>query len=292
MIATVEDGKLIALRPDKDHPVSQGFACPKGIAFADLHNDPDRVTTPLRNRGDGTFEPVSWDEAMTDIAARLADIHRRHGSGALGWYFGNPGAFSYSHQLWLNVLLLGMGLEIAPVHRRLAGRQQPVRRQPVALRLTAGAAGARRPAHRLPRRHRRQPDRVARQRPHRPADPRPDARHRQARRARAGDRPAQDRDRRAVRVAGHRPGRRRLPAAVAAAGDAVREAGRPRGYRCPRPTDSTGWSGWPRRSPPRPPSSTPASRRTPCADWPAISSPLRVPPSTAGWAPASGATAR
>ncbi|HTY28865.1 MAG TPA: molybdopterin-dependent oxidoreductase, partial [Mycobacterium sp.] len=110
MIATVEDGKLVALRPDKDHPVSQGFACPKGIAFADLHNDPDRVTTPLRKRPDGGFEPVSWDEAMTDIAARLADIHRRHGSGALGWYFGNPGAFSYSHQLWLNVLLLGMGL--------------------------------------------------------------------------------------------------------------------------------------------------------------------------------------
>ncbi|HEY5151738.1 MAG TPA: molybdopterin-dependent oxidoreductase [Mycobacterium sp.] len=110
MIATVEDGKLVALRPDKDHPVSQGFACPKGIAFADLHNDPDRVTTPLRKRADGGFEPVSWDEAMTDIAARLRDIHRRHGSGALGWYFGNPGAFSYSHQLWLNVLLLGMGL--------------------------------------------------------------------------------------------------------------------------------------------------------------------------------------
>jgi anaerobic selenocysteine-containing dehydrogenase len=122
MIATVEDGKLIALRPDKDHPVSQGFACPKGIAFADLHNDPDRVTTPLRKRPDGGFEPVSWDEAMTDIAARLADIHRRHGSGALGWYFGNPGAFSYSHQLWLNVLLLGLNQfpsRFAPAHRRL-----------------------------------------------------------------------------------------------------------------------------------------------------------------------------
>lgn len=110
MVATVDDGKLVALRPDKNHPVSQGFACPKGIAFAELHNDPDRVTTPLRKRRDGAFEPVSWDEAMSDIAARLADIHRRHGAGALGWYFGNPGAFSYSHQLWLNVLLLGMGL--------------------------------------------------------------------------------------------------------------------------------------------------------------------------------------
>ena len=80
MVATVEDGRLVALRPDKDHPLSAGFACQKGIAFAEVQNDPDRVTTPLRRRPDGGFEPVSWDEAMTDIAARLADIHRRHGS--------------------------------------------------------------------------------------------------------------------------------------------------------------------------------------------------------------------
>lgn len=111
MIATVEDGKLVALRPDKDHPVSQGFACPKGIAFTEVHNDPDRVTTPLRRTPTGTFEPVSWDEAMTDIAERLGNIHRRHGAGAVGWYFGNPGAFSYSHQLWLVTLMVGLGLK-------------------------------------------------------------------------------------------------------------------------------------------------------------------------------------
>ena len=50
MIATVEDGRLVALRPDKDHPLSSGFACQKGIAFTEVHNDPDRVTTPLRRR--------------------------------------------------------------------------------------------------------------------------------------------------------------------------------------------------------------------------------------------------
>ena len=60
MIATVEDGRLIALRPDKDHPLSSGFACQKGIAFTEVQNDPDRVTTPLRrsrtasNRSPGT----------------------------------------------------------------------------------------------------------------------------------------------------------------------------------------------------------------------------------------------
>ena len=96
MIATVEDGRLVALRPDKDHPLSSGFACQKGIAFTEVHNDPDRVTSPLR-RGPNGFEPVGWDEALSDIAARLSAILRRDGSGAVGWYMGNPGAFSYAH---------------------------------------------------------------------------------------------------------------------------------------------------------------------------------------------------
>jgi anaerobic selenocysteine-containing dehydrogenase len=108
MIATVEDGRLVALRPDKEHPLSSGFACQKGIAFTEVHNDPDRVTRPLRRGPDG-FEPVSWDEAMTDIASRLTDIYRRHGSGAFGWYMGNPAAFSYSHLVWLQAFVKGLG---------------------------------------------------------------------------------------------------------------------------------------------------------------------------------------
>jgi anaerobic selenocysteine-containing dehydrogenase len=109
MIATVDDGRLVSLRPDKDHPLSAGFACQKGIAFTEVVNDPDRVTTPLRRGSDGRFEPVGWDAAMTDIAARLTDIHRRHGSGAIGWYYGNPGAFSYSHTLGLSMLMNAFG---------------------------------------------------------------------------------------------------------------------------------------------------------------------------------------
>jgi anaerobic selenocysteine-containing dehydrogenase len=108
MVATVTDGQLTALRPDKDHPLSAGFACPKGIAFTDVVNDPDRVLTPLR-RGPHGFEPVSWDTALDDIAARLTAIHRRHGSRAIGWYFGNPAAFSYSHLMAVMPFALGLG---------------------------------------------------------------------------------------------------------------------------------------------------------------------------------------
>lgn len=89
MIAGVEDGRLVSLRPDKDHPLSAGFACQKGIAFTEVVNDPDRVTTPLRRTAEG-FEPVSWDEAMSDIAARCIDIHRRHGSGASAGTWATP----------------------------------------------------------------------------------------------------------------------------------------------------------------------------------------------------------
>ncbi|MDV3126999.1 molybdopterin-dependent oxidoreductase [Mycobacterium sp. 21AC1] len=108
MIATVEDGRLTALRPDKDHPLSAGFACQKGIAFTEVVNDPDRVTTPLK-RTDYGFEPVTWDEALDDIATRVTEIHRRHGSGAFGWYMGNPAAFSYLHLFAAMVFAKGIG---------------------------------------------------------------------------------------------------------------------------------------------------------------------------------------
>jgi anaerobic selenocysteine-containing dehydrogenase len=108
MIATVEDGKLVALRPDKDHPLSAGFACQKGIAFTEVHNDPDRVTRPLRRTPAG-FEPVTWETALSDIADRLAGILRTHGSGAVGWYMGNPAAFSYAHTFAALMFIKGIG---------------------------------------------------------------------------------------------------------------------------------------------------------------------------------------
>ncbi|MEV6770521.1 molybdopterin-dependent oxidoreductase [Nocardia sp. NPDC051030] len=110
LIATVEDGKLVQLRADKEHPLSRGNACPKGIAFTEIQNDPDRVLYPLRRTPDGEFERVSWDEALDGIGERLRDIIRDHGRESLGWYFGNPSSFSYSHTLWLVGFQLAAGL--------------------------------------------------------------------------------------------------------------------------------------------------------------------------------------
>src|SRR6202035_1673247 len=79
LVATVDDGEVTRLRPDRDHPLSKGFACPKGMAMTGVQNDPDRVTHPLRKRADGTFEKVSWETALDDIGRRLKSLIRRHG---------------------------------------------------------------------------------------------------------------------------------------------------------------------------------------------------------------------
>ncbi len=109
MVATVEDGRLVQLRPDRDHPLSRGFACPKGIAFADIQNDPDRVLHPLRRTASGDFERVGWEEALADIAARLGAIRSEHGGDAIGGYFGNPSAFNMAHSLWFPAFMKALG---------------------------------------------------------------------------------------------------------------------------------------------------------------------------------------
>src|SRR3954462_5166027 len=110
MVATVEDGRLTQLRPDKEHPLSRGYACPKGIAMTGVQNDPDRVLYPLKRTGaPGEFERTTWEAAMNDIASRLRRLIDARGADSVAWYMGNPGAFSYSHTLWVKGFLDGLG---------------------------------------------------------------------------------------------------------------------------------------------------------------------------------------
>ena len=93
LVATVEDGTLVRLRPDHDHPVTHGFACSTGVRGADLHHDPDRVRRPQRRTGD-TFAPLGWDDAIGEIGARVDAIVAEHGPSVVGVYIGNPTAFN------------------------------------------------------------------------------------------------------------------------------------------------------------------------------------------------------
>src|SRR3954462_4693222 len=100
LVATVDGGRVERLRPDNAHPLSHGYACPKGIAMTEVQNAPDRVLHPLRKTASGDFERVGWDEALSDIGARLRAVRERAGGDSIGGYMGNPGGASYSPTLW------------------------------------------------------------------------------------------------------------------------------------------------------------------------------------------------
>ncbi len=85
----VEDGRMAAVRPDKSHPITHGYACIKGAHVADYQNDPDRLLVPERRSGSGGFEATDWDTAIGDIGGRLREIRRRFGPRAIATYWGN-----------------------------------------------------------------------------------------------------------------------------------------------------------------------------------------------------------
>ena len=79
IVAIKRDGAITRVLGDPDHPVSRGALCGKcALAYNGVFRDPDvRLQTPLKRagaKGEGRFEPVSWDEAIGDIAARFKAI--------------------------------------------------------------------------------------------------------------------------------------------------------------------------------------------------------------------------
>src|ERR1700757_2374837 len=61
---TLKGDEIVSIRGDRADVFSRGFLCPKGVALKDLHDDPDRVRTPLLRQADGSFAPATWDAAF------------------------------------------------------------------------------------------------------------------------------------------------------------------------------------------------------------------------------------
>lgn len=90
----VHDGAVTQIRGAAQDPFSRAYLCPKAVALKDLHDDPDRLRTPLIKR-DGKHVPASWDEAFAEIARRLPALQAQHGRHAIAVAVGNPVAHKY-----------------------------------------------------------------------------------------------------------------------------------------------------------------------------------------------------
>jgi anaerobic selenocysteine-containing dehydrogenase len=104
-LAIEHDGaKVVSIRGDKEDGFSRGHICPKALALKDVHEDPDRLRTPVRREGD-RFVEVSWEEAFADIGARLRKVRREHGKDAIGFCQGNPVLHNYGASIYAQTML-------------------------------------------------------------------------------------------------------------------------------------------------------------------------------------------
>jgi anaerobic selenocysteine-containing dehydrogenase len=95
MRVRVEDGKAVKVVGDPNHPPTQGVLCTKVSRYAERVHHRERLTVPLKRigrKGEGRFEPVSWNEALSIAAERLSDVVRREPQAVLPYsYAGTMG---------------------------------------------------------------------------------------------------------------------------------------------------------------------------------------------------------
>ncbi|MGM0454195.1 MAG: molybdopterin-dependent oxidoreductase [Thermodesulfobacteriota bacterium] len=101
---TMAGNRVEKIRGDKENPMSRGFCCPKGIALKDLHEDPDRLRSPMI-RENGRFRQAGWTEALSLVAEKLSAIRDKHGNDAVGVYLGNPNTHTMAGGLFIRPLI-------------------------------------------------------------------------------------------------------------------------------------------------------------------------------------------
>ena len=106
VLMTVEEGKVTKVTGNPDHVLSEGYICPKATAIPDIQNDPDRLRAPIKRTDDG-WEEISWDQALSEIAAKHQEIIA--GPKIASIFLGNPNAHNYSSSFSMRGLTKAWG---------------------------------------------------------------------------------------------------------------------------------------------------------------------------------------
>ena len=87
----VKDGKIIRVEGTMEHPYNHGKLCTKGSALRNYVYREDRIKTPLKRvgeRGEGKFEPISWEEAYKIIAENLNKVKNEYSASSVAFFSG------------------------------------------------------------------------------------------------------------------------------------------------------------------------------------------------------------
>ena len=115
LLTTVENGRAVKVQGNPAHALTDGVLCTKVSRYTERTYHPERILTPLKRvgpKGQGRFEPVGWDEALDDIAAKLKAIAARDAqailpysyAGTMGQVQGDSMSARFFHRLGASLL--------------------------------------------------------------------------------------------------------------------------------------------------------------------------------------------
>jgi len=90
VLVHAQNGRVIKIEGDPDHPRNEGTMCPRGLAYIQLLYHPDRIKYPMKrvgNRGEGKWERISWDEALDTIAAKIKQAKEEYGPESIAFQY-------------------------------------------------------------------------------------------------------------------------------------------------------------------------------------------------------------
>jgi anaerobic selenocysteine-containing dehydrogenase len=84
----IKNKVLTDITPFEGHPVNQGKICPRGGAALDLFYHMDRILAPLKRQQNGSFKEIPYEQALDEIAAKLASLKKQFGARSVGVWKG------------------------------------------------------------------------------------------------------------------------------------------------------------------------------------------------------------
>lgn len=109
IVAEVSDGRVVAVKGDRDNPLYGGYSCVKGRAQPAFLNHPQRLLRSQRRQADGSFREVALVEAVEMTAARLSHILDRDGPAAIATYMGTNQVVNWRSRLMFLAFMDAIG---------------------------------------------------------------------------------------------------------------------------------------------------------------------------------------
>jgi thiosulfate reductase/polysulfide reductase chain A len=106
ILLEIEDGKVLSVKGDPQHPVSRGRICARGRLMADHIDHPDRINFPLKREGEkgsGRWRRLSWDQALDEVAEKLDALREQYGPETLAFTHGTKRTYHWDERRFFNL---------------------------------------------------------------------------------------------------------------------------------------------------------------------------------------------